>query len=159
MPCASCVLGKHARTPFQPRSERRANPLDFVHSDLAEANVTSLGGGKYVLTFTDDATNHGTIFILANKKASTVLSAFKEYQAWAERQSGCTIKEIRTDRGKEYMGEMIKYLKSQGIKYNPTAGYSPQSNGVAERMNRTLFDIACTMILRELPLNYGEKLS
>jgi hypothetical protein len=44
------------------------------------------------------------------------------------------------------MGEMIKYLKSQGIEHNPTAGYSPQSNGVAERMNRTLFDMACTMI-------------
>ena len=41
---------------------------------------------------------------------------------------------------------MIKYLKSQGIEYNPTAGYSPQSNGVAERMNRTLFDMACTML-------------
>ena len=30
-------------------------------------------------------------------------NAFKEYQAWAERQSGHKIKEIRTDRGKEYM--------------------------------------------------------
>jgi hypothetical protein len=36
------------------------------------------------------------------------------------------------DRGSEYMGEMIKYITDQGIKYNPTAGYSPQSNGVAE---------------------------
>src|ERR1700689_971397 len=44
------------------------------------------------------------------------------------------------------MGEMIKYLKTQRIEYNPTAGYSPQSNGVAERMNRTLFDMACTML-------------
>jgi transposase InsO family protein len=146
MPCASCVLGKHARTPFPARTEHRENSLELVHSDLAEANVTSLGGGKYVLTFTDDATNHGTVFILANKNALTVLNAFEEYQAWAERQSGCKIKEIHTDRGKEYMGEMIKYLKSQGIEYNPTAGYSPQSNGVAERMNRTLFDMAYTML-------------
>jgi hypothetical protein len=91
-----------------------------VHSDLAEANVTSLGGGKYVLTFTDDATNHGIVFILTNKNASTVLKAFKEYQAWAECQSEYKIKEMRTDRGTEYMGEMIKYLKSQGIEYNPT---------------------------------------
>src|SRR5438477_4171093 len=41
---------------------------------------------------------------------------------------------------------MIEYIKSQGIAHNPTAGYSPQSNGVAERMNRTLFDKACTML-------------
>ena len=118
----------------------------MIHSDLAEANVISIGGGKYVLTFTDDATDHGTIFILANKKSSTVLNAFKEYQAWAERQSGRKIKEIRVDRGTEYMGEMLKYVKSQGIEYNPTAGYSPQSNGVAERMNRTLFNMGCMML-------------
>jgi hypothetical protein len=146
MVCESYVLGKHARTPFLVRTERRENPLELVHSDLAEANVTSLGGGKYVRTFTDDATNHGIVFILANKNASTVLKAFKEYQAWAERQSGYRIKEMRTDRGTEYMGEMIKYVKSQGIEHNPTAGYSPQSNSVAERMNRTLFDKACTML-------------
>jgi hypothetical protein len=75
------MLGKHARTPFLPRTERQGKRLELVHSDLAEANVTSLGGGKYVLTFTDDATNHGIVFILANKNALTVLKAFKEYQA------------------------------------------------------------------------------
>src|SRR5579859_8094266 len=43
------------------------------------------------------------------------------------------------------MGEMIEYVKSQGIEHNPTAGYSSQSNGAAECMNRTLFDKVCTM--------------
>ena len=121
-------------------------PLELVHSDLAEANILSLSKGKFVLTFTDDATNYGIINILPNKNSMTVLNAFKEFQAWAERQSGHKIKELRTDRGKEYMGEMIKYIKSKGIEYNPTAGHSPQSNGVAERMNRTLFEKACTML-------------
>ena len=145
-PCQACVLGKHARSPFPPRTERRENPLELVHSDMAEANVMSIGGGKYVLTFTDDATNHAFVYVLPNKNASTVLNAFKAYQAWAERQTGHKIKELRTDRGKEYMGEMIIYIKSEGIEYNPTAGHSPQSNGIAERMNRTLFEMACTML-------------
>ena len=145
-PCESCILGKHARAPFPARSNRREKPLELVHSDLAEASVLSLGGGKYVLTFTDDATCQGNVFILANKMASTVLNAFKDYQAWAERQTRHRIKEIRMDRGKEYMGNMIEYLKSQSIEYNPNAGYSPQSNGVAERMNRMLFEMACTML-------------
>ena len=117
-----------------------------MHSDLCESNVTSIGGGKHILTFTDDHTNHGVIYILPNKNSSTVLNAFKEYQAWAERQSGHKIKELRTDRGTEYMGDMIKYVKSKGIEHNPTAGYSPQSNGVAEHMNRTLIDMTCTML-------------
>src|SRR5271169_5359884 len=86
------------------------------------------------------------VYILKNKSSLTVLNAFKEYQAWAERQSGHKIKEIRTDRGTEYMGDIIKFVKSQGIEHNLTAGYSPQSNGVAEHINRMLFEMACTML-------------
>ena len=44
------------------------------------------------------------------------------------------------------MDEMLKYIKSQGIECNPTAGYSPQSNGVAERTDWTLFEMACTIL-------------
>ena len=146
MPCESYVHHKHARSPFKPRTKWQKNALELVHSDLVEANITSIGGGKYILTFKDDATSHGMVFILANKQPSTVLKAFKGYQAWAERQSGWQIKELRVDCGKEYMGEMLEYIKSEGIKYNLTTGYSPQSNGVAERMNRTLFEAACTML-------------
>jgi hypothetical protein len=97
MPCEFCVLGKHARTPFLAHTKRRENPLELVHSDLAEANVTSLGGEKYILTFTDDTINYGMVFILANKNMSMVLKAVKEYQAWAKCQSGYVIKEIQTD--------------------------------------------------------------
>src|SRR5271170_2394131 len=87
-----------------------------------------LVGGKHVLTFTDDHTNHGIVYVLKNKSSSTILDTFKEYQAWAERQCGHKIKELRTDRGTEYIGDMIEFVKSQGIEHNPTAGYSPQSN-------------------------------
>lgn len=80
-PCESCVIGKHPRSLFPARTEWRQNALELVHSDPAEANVPSLRGGKYVLTFTDDATALGNVFILANKNTSIVLNAFKEYQA------------------------------------------------------------------------------
>jgi len=46
----------------------------------------------------------------------------------------------------EYMDEMAEYVKSLGIEHNVTAAYSPQSNGVAERINRTLFDMVCPML-------------
>src|SRR5277367_1310217 len=58
------------------------------------------------------------------------------------------INSLLTARGPvpDNLGEMISYVKSQGIEHNPTASYSPQSNGVAKRMNRTLFEMACTML-------------
>jgi len=146
LPCEPCIYGKQHCNPFLSRNRRRGAPLELVHSDLCESNVISIRGGKHVLTFTNDMTNHGMIYILPNKNSATILKAFKEYQAWAERQSGFKIKELRTDCGTEYMGDMIKYVKSQGIEHNPTAGYSSQSNGVAECMNCTLFDKACTIL-------------
>src|SRR5437763_12079776 len=95
--------------------------LELVHSDLCECHITSLGGGRYVLTFTDDCTRHCRVYILPNKSSSMVLAAFKEYQAWVERQSGHKIKELRTDRGTEYMNEMAEYVKSLGVEHNVTA--------------------------------------
>ena len=135
--CRPCEVGKQHRLPFHsvPTEKRRSKPLELVHSDLCESHIISLGGGRYVLTFTDDYTRHCRVYILSNKLSSTVLATFKEYQAWAERQSGHKIKELRTDRGTEYMDEMAEYVKSLGIEHNATAAYSPQSNGVAERIN------------------------
>ena len=109
------MYGKQPRQPFHSLGKRRDKPLELIHSDLSEPNVISLGGGKYPLTFVDDHTRHCRVYVLANKHPSTVLKAFKEYQAWAERQSGHRIKELRTDRGTEYMGDMIDYVKSKGI--------------------------------------------
>jgi hypothetical protein len=67
-PCHSCIMGKHSRTPFLPHSNRRVKPLNLVHSDLAESHIVSTGGGKYVLTFVDDATHHSAVFMGKAKK-------------------------------------------------------------------------------------------
>ena len=146
--CSSCEVGKHHRLPFHsiPKEKWHSKPLELVHSDLCECHVTSLGGGRYVLTFTDNCTRHCRVYILPNKSSSMVLTAFKEYQAWVERQSGHKIKELRADRGTEYMDEMAEYIKSLGIEHNVTAAYSPQSNSVAEKINCTLFDMVCPML-------------
>jgi transposase InsO family protein len=144
--CEACIYGKHHRLPFNNPQERRNKPLELVHSDLAECNIESLGGGKYVLTFIDDCTRYCRTYILPNKTPAKVLAAFKEYKAWGERQSGHLIKELRTDRGGEYLSDMVDYVKSIGIEHKPMAGHSPQSNGIAERMNRTLFEKASTML-------------
>ena len=58
------------------------------------------------------------------------------------------IKALRADRGGEYMSEEFKsYLKECGIKSELTAAYSPQQNGVSERLNRTLLDRCCLMLI------------
>ncbi|KAH9800564.1 hypothetical protein KPL71_000708 [Citrus sinensis] len=73
------------------------------------------------------------------KKKSDVFPVFKEYKARVELESGKKIKCLRTDNGGEYTdGEFLTFCKQEGIQRQFTVAYTPQQNGVAKRMNRTL---------------------
>lgn len=62
-------------------------------------------------------------------------------------------KVIRSDRGGEYMSErLLSFLKSEGIQTEHTAPYTPEQNGVAERKNRSLIEMArCLLTDANLP--------
>ena len=54
---------------------------------------------------------------------------------------------ICVNEGKEFLNQDLKaWCNEQGIEIQPTAPYSPSQNGVAERMNRTLVELARAMI-------------
>jgi hypothetical protein len=51
------------------------------------------------------------------------------------------------DRGTEFVNEdLCTWCHLQGIRFQMTAPYSPSQNGVAERMNRTLVELARAML-------------
>ena len=57
------------------------------------------------------------------------------------------IRKLRTDNGGEYMSKDLQiYLTSKGIEHQLTVPHSPQQNGVAERLNRTLMESARAML-------------
>ena len=57
------------------------------------------------------------------------------------------VKALRADRGGEYLSDKFKhYLTECGIRSESTAAYSPQQNGVSERLNRTLVEAARSML-------------
>ncbi|CAI5482205.1 unnamed protein product, partial [Closterium sp. Yama58-4] len=63
-------------------------------------------------------------------------------------QAECVVKRIRTDRGGEFLGaEMTAWLKKQGIQRELSIAYTPQSNGVAERANRTILETARALLI------------
>jgi len=145
--CEACAIMKQHRLPFEAVERRSDKPLQIVHSDLCGPfPVKSLSGGVYYITFTDDYTRYCRVYILRDKEAKTILRVFQEYKAWAEKQSGCEIKAIRTDGGTEYRKEMEWALMLAGIEPQKTAPHTPQSNGVSERMNRTLMDMVGPML-------------
>ena len=75
------------------------------------------------------------------------LEHFKIYKAEVENQLDRKIKRLRSDRGGEYLSNLFsEYCAESGIIHETTAPYSPQSNGVAERKNRTVCDLVNSLL-------------
>jgi hypothetical protein len=75
------------------------------------------------------------------------LDHFKIYKAEVETQLERKIKRLRSDRGGEYFPLIFdEFCAEHGIIHERTPPYSPQSNGVAERKNRTLLDLVNAML-------------
>lgn len=133
-------------------SKRRSNHrLELIHSDLCgPMEQRSIGGSRYFLTFIDDYSRYLYIYMLEHK--DQVPETFKEFKDMAERQTGEKIKVLRTDNGKEYIKnwnteERLKaILKDSGIIHQQTMRYTPQQNGLAERMNRSIVEKARTLL-------------
>ena len=160
--CETCIKGKHKKSVF-PTSEshRAAEPLDLVHSDVCgKMNARSLGGAEYFLTFIDDRTHYTWVYVLKHK--DEVFDCFLRWKALVEKSSGRKLKAIRTDNGGEYTSTIFgDYLKSEGIRHERTVPKTPEQNGVAERMNRTLVETVRSMLTdAKLPHKFwGEALS
>jgi hypothetical protein len=66
---------------------------------------------------------------------------------WAQNEFGLRIKKIRSDNGTEFKNSQIEgFLEEESIKHEFSSPYTPQQNGVVERKNRTLLDMARTML-------------
>lgn len=146
--CEICNKCKIHQLPYRNSTKREKERLGLIHSDICgPMNIPSLGGAKYFVTFTDNRSRHIEVAML--KKRSDVITAFKTYKKYAERETGCHIKKIRTDNAKEYLSkEFSDFLEEEGIKRQLSVEYCPQQNGVAERANKTLVEMARCMLLQ-----------
>jgi transposase InsO family protein len=57
------------------------------------------------------------------------------------------VKKIRSDNSTEFKNTQIEeYLDKEDIKHEFSTPYTPQQNGVTKRKNRTLIEMARTML-------------
>ncbi|WCJ29313.1 Retrovirus-related Pol polyprotein from transposon TNT 1-94 [Euphorbia peplus] len=154
--CETCVETKTTRTSFH-SVERDNEPLDLIHSDICDLKfVQTRGGNKYFVTFIDDSSKYCYVYLLKSKDEAT--EKFKLYKQEVENQLNKKIKVVRSDRGGEYVQPFGEFCSQHGIIHEVTPPYSPQSNGVAERKNRTLKEMMNAMLSSSgLPQNmWGE---
>jgi transposase InsO family protein len=143
--CDVCMKTKLTRQPFKPSETKTDHPLDLIHTDLCGPLADSLGKSKYIATFLDDYSGFSTVVLL--KQKSDTYDAVVNTINMFETQTGRKVKAVRSDRGGEYMSNALQdYFKEKGIQHQPTMAYSPQSNGKAERLNRTLQEKARAMM-------------
>ncbi|KAE8710792.1 hypothetical protein F3Y22_tig00110319pilonHSYRG00355 [Hibiscus syriacus] len=117
--------------------------LTKVSLTLCEHCITS--GAKYFFSFIDDYFRRCWVYPI--KKKSDVFSTFKNFKARVELDSGNKIKCFRTDNGEEYTSkEFNDFCRKKGIKRQFTVANTPQQNGVAERMNKTLLERTRSML-------------
>lgn len=153
--CKACHFGKQNRLPFPQSTWRAQAKLQLIHTDLAGPfPEPSLNGSRYYILFIDDFTRMSWIYFLKSK--AEVKDTFWNFKQWVENQSRCKIQMIRSDNGSEYTSlNFSKLCTEAGIEHQLTAPYTPQQNGVCERKNRTVLEMArCLMHEKELPKEF-----
>ncbi|KAH9678410.1 hypothetical protein KPL71_025698 [Citrus sinensis] len=150
--CEDCILGKASRLKFESAVHSTKERLAYIHSDLwGPAQVDSLGGCRYFLSLIDDYSRMVWVYVLKTK--DEVLERFKRWKILVETQTSLKVKALRTDNGMEFCNkEFGDFCERHGIMRHKTVIHTPQQNGLAERMNRTLMDkVRCMLLYSKLP--------
>ena len=144
--CEHCQYGKQVATSHPTAAPRESSPLDLVHSDVCGPMPhQSLGGASYFVSFIDDSTRKVWAYPIRTK--DRVFSIFTDWLAMVENQTGRKLKCLRTDNGGEFKSEQfVRFCRERGIRREYTAPHSPEQNGIAERMNRTIQERIVSML-------------
>jgi transposase InsO family protein len=141
--CDACIFARATCLPVP--KVRISTPAqrfgDEIHTDVwGPASISTRQGRRYFVTFTDDATRFTITYLMRTKDQA--LEAYKSFEAWALTQGHCrAIKVLRSDRGGEYLSDAFNaHLAAAGTARKLTVHDTPQLNGVAERLNRTLLE-------------------
>ena len=145
--CETCVGGRQHKEKMTGSREKAQELLECVHSDVCGPMQTAtITGERYFVTFIDDAS--GRIAVALLKEKQQVLENFKIYCRRAEKDTGKSIRKLRTDGRGEYLNTKFgAYLEQEGIVKVTTPPYTPAQNGLAERANRTLMEGARCMLI------------
>ncbi|GJV33891.1 putative ribonuclease H-like domain-containing protein [Tanacetum coccineum] len=154
--CVACQKGKQHKASCKTKLVNSiSKPLHMLHMDLfGPTNVKSLMKKSYCLVVTDDFSRFSWVFFLATKDETSGI--LKTFIIEIENQLNHKVKVIRCDNGTEFKNSVMNQLcEMKGIKREFSVARTPQQNGVAERRNRTLIEVARTMLVdSKLPTTF-----
>ena len=146
--CESCEWAKGQRKQISKvREDERCTAVgEEVHSDLwGKAPVESINRKLYYATFTDDFSCYTNVYFLHTKDET--FEFYKHYEAWLLNQHGAKIKCLCSHRGGEFLSDAFSaHLKKTGTVRKLVVHDTPEHNGVAKRLNRTLLEKVRAML-------------
>jgi transposase InsO family protein len=141
--CGPCQLEKQTRTTYKKTSGiLTSRNLELLHMDLmGPTRNSSLSEKKYILVIVDDYSRYNCVLLLLEK--SDAFEAAQQLFKKIQIEQNCPIMRIRSDHGKEFENARFEeYCHSYGIQQEFSSPITPQQNGVVERKNRVLHEMA-----------------
>ncbi|XP_028196458.1 uncharacterized protein LOC114381380, partial [Glycine soja] len=145
--CDACQKGKQTRVSFKSKNVvSTTRPLQLLHMDLfGPSRTMSFGGNYYALVIVDDFSRYTWTLFITHKSDS--FHAFRKLAKVIQNKKNLKIASIRSDHGGEFENKDFElFCDEHGIEHNFSAPRTPQQNGVVERKNRSLEEIARTLL-------------
>ena len=145
--CEVCELAKHHCSVFPPKPYQVSKPFTLIHSDVwGPSRVSTLSPKKWFVSFIDDHTRVSWVYLL--KEKSDIEEIFKIIYAMVETQFQEQIKKFRSNNGKEYFNKILdNFFLEKGMIHQSSCTDTPQQNGVAERKNKHLLEVARALLI------------
>ncbi|XP_022843115.1 uncharacterized protein LOC111366633 [Olea europaea var. sylvestris] len=141
--CGPCQLGKQLKGSHKKTTKiLTKRPLELIHMDLMGPSRTeSLGGKRYILVVVDDFSRFTWIELLREK--SDACDLIKSLCKRLSNELNLKVSRMRSDHGKEFENfNLESFCMDEGIMQESSSLITPQQNGVVERKNRVLQDMA-----------------
>ncbi|CAB0003770.1 unnamed protein product, partial [Nesidiocoris tenuis] len=148
--CEACVFGKSHRLKFGSR-EKSTMPGQLIHTDVGGPFFSSISGYRFYVLFKDDYSKFRKVYFM--KQKSEVAQHLRSFLNETKTQ-GLVVRELLSYNGGEFVSTEVKNVLNEfGIRHRTSMPFTPQQNGAAERENRTLVEMARTLMhaREELP--------
>ncbi|WJX45885.1 hypothetical protein P8452_32733 [Trifolium repens] len=145
--CGPCQIGKISKTSFKPKNiVSTSRPPELLHIDLfGPVSTASINGKKYGLVIVDDYSRWTWVKFLRVK--DDAYDVFTIFCTRVQSEKSLKILKIRSDHGGEFENEpFATFCEDHGIIHEFSAPRTTQQNGVVERKNRSLQEMARTMM-------------
>nr|GEY96788.1 retrotransposon protein, putative, Ty1-copia subclass [Tanacetum cinerariifolium] len=151
--CVSCMSRKMARKPYSHHVERAKDLLGLIHTNVCGPfKIMSRQGASYFVTFTDDFSRYGYVYLLKHKHE--VFETFKVFQKEVENQLKKTIKSLPSDRGERKNRTLLDMVRSMMSQTTLPKSFWDYALETAAR----ILDIGCEAFVKRDKLTKPDKL-